>query len=256
MASTSTPPQPSKPDHWSSKAYTTAAPFVPALTSALLAHLTPHLTPTSRILDLGAGDGPLSARLAALVPHGRVLGLDSSPAMIAAAGQTHAHTNCSFRVADCARLRTEAPDLLNGTWDTVFSNAALHWILRAPASRDTVFADVHAALKPGGVFVAELGGKGNVAEVHAALVAALLHCGVSGERARAACPWFFPTEAWVRDMLGKAGFVVEVVETEFRPTRLTAEGGDGDGTGGLDGWVRLMGKQFLEEVDEGRREEV
>lgn len=68
--------------------------------------------------------------------------------------------------------------------------------------------------------------------------------------ARAADPWFFPDEAWMTKMLEETvgGFKVERIEREYRPTAA--------GAGGIEGWVRLMGKQFFDAVsDEGEREE-
>lgn len=99
--------------------------------------------------------------------------------------------------------------------------------------------------------MAEMGAHGNVAEVHAALVAALVHRGVSAVRAREASPWVFPSAEGMRGLLEGVGFVVEVVETELRQTRLT----EGEG-GGLEGWVRLFGEGFLEAVGVEEREGV
>lgn len=136
----------------------------------------------------------------------------------------------------------------------VFSNAALHWILRDEETRESVLRGVHAALVPGGKFVFEMGGAGNVADVHAALLSALLmRQGLSIEETREACPWFFPSEEEMRKLLEGVGFVVDNSEVEYRPTRLTEEE-----AGGLGGWVRLMGAAFLDVLgdDEVRREEV
>lgn len=94
-----------------------------------------------------------------------------------------------------------------------------------------------------------MGGAGNVAEVHAALISALIHQGVPLEEARAASPWFFPSETWMRTALEGVGFHVEVLETEYRPTKLTT-----DEKGGLRGWVELMGAEFLDVLgNEGKR---
>lgn len=136
----------------------------------------------------------------------------------------------------------------------VFSNAALHWILRGKETRESVLRGVHAALAPGGKFVFEMGGAGNVADVHTALLSALLmRQGVHIEKARDACPWFFPSEKEMRELLEGVGFEVDKTEVEYRPTRLTEEEG-----GGLEGWVRLMGVAFLDVLgdDEARKEEV
>jgi SAM-dependent methyltransferase len=130
------------------------------------------------------------------------------------------------------------------TFDKVFSNAALHWILGDPATRDIVFKGVNDALKDGGTFVFEMGGKGNVAEMRAAILAAVSKR-VGVQAAQAVDPWFFPDEEWMKGMLEKHGFVVEKMELEARPTRV--EEGEG---GGIEGWVRLMGSSFFDVVGE------
>ncbi|KAF4534634.1 Methyltransferase type 11 [Lasiodiplodia theobromae] len=240
--------------------YKTSASFVPQLTTTVLSYLSPE--PTDHILDIGCGDGPLTEHIASLVPQGSVLGLDASPSMIKTAQEEHSSLpNISFQVADCADLPTSAPDLLASArtaprFTKIFSNAAFHWILRSPHSRTnpTVFSHLCTLLRPGGRLVLEAGGAGNVAEVYTALTAALVtHGGVASvAAAREASPWYFADEGWMRDALAEAGFEVERVEKEYRPTRLTTDEG-----GGVEGWVRLFGKQFLEAVqgaDEQERE--
>ena len=108
------------------------------------------------------------------------------------------------------------------------------------------------ALAPGGKLVFEMGGAGNVAEVHAALLAAVVHQGASIEAAREASPWFFPSEELMKKMLTEVGFEVERSEVEYRPTQLTTETKKG---GGIEGWTRLMGAQILEVLPEGGGEE-
>jgi trans-aconitate methyltransferase len=162
--------------------------------------------------------------------------------------------NCSFHVQDCTTFSASAKSkFLTGKWDKVFSNAALHWILRSPSTRLDVFKSAHAALKPGGVFVFEMGGHGNVAEIYAALIAGLVMQGFSTQEAAEVSPWFFPSVEWVRDAVTGVGFAVEKVETEYRPTKMNAK--DSEGNGGLDGWVRLMGANFIEVLDEEKRDE-
>ena len=98
-----------------------------------------------------------------------------------------------------------------------------------------------------------MGGAGNVPEVHAALLAALTHQGVSIDKARAASPWFFPSEVWMRTALEDIGFHIEILEVEYRPTKLT---GGQEGLGGLEGWVRLMGASMLDELENDVKREL
>lgn len=130
----------------------------------------------------------------------------------------------------------------------MFSNAALHWILRDASTRDSVIPAVHAALVPGGTFTFEMGGLGNVAEMRTGLLMALGRR-VGIEKAAAADPWFFPDEKWATAAMEAAGFRVDRVEREWRPT--TAD------EGGVEGWVRLFGKQMLDVVEDAdEREQV
>lgn len=139
---------------------------------------------------------------------------------------------------------------MSGKWDKVVSNAALHWILRDEGTRINTLKACYDALKPGGRFVFEMGGTGNVNEVHAALLSALMHQGMSAEEARKADPWFFPSEKWMKAALEGVGFHVEKLELEYRPTACTSEE-----EGGLQGWIRLMGGQMIESLQDREKEE-
>jgi trans-aconitate 2-methyltransferase len=97
------------------------------------------LTGRERILDLGCGDGALTAQLAARVPQGLVVGLDSSPSMIAAAAR-QALPNLRFQLRDMRALACDQE------FDAVFSNSALHWVKDHP----DLLRRVLRALKPGG----------------------------------------------------------------------------------------------------------
>jgi hypothetical protein len=170
------------------------------------------------------------------------------------AAQKYKNTHVEFRVSDVRQLESRLQDGTVeglGSWDKVVSNAALHWILKDPSTRVSVIRAAHLALAPNGHFIFEMGGHGNVAEVHAALISAIHHAGVPLASARAASPWFFPSEVWMRTVMQDVGFEVVTLETEYRPTKLTEEEG-----GGLEGWVRLMGAEVLETVGEGTRERV
>ena len=228
----------SKPkDHWTHSAYNASASFVPLLTSEILQWLNPQSTDT--ILDLGCGDGVLTAKIANMCSS--IDGLDASANLLESAKTSYGTvTNATWRMVDCRYLET-SKELEEGRYDKVFSNAALHWILRDPSTRMSVLRGAYKALRPGGKFVFEMGGAGNVEGVYAALLAALKHQGVSIEDAREACPWYFPSEKLMKNTLEEAGFTVLKSRAEYRPTELTT-----GKAGGLEGWVRLMGAQFLE----------
>ena len=133
--------------HWDPQAYATNAGFVPALGQPVAALLAARAG--ERILDVGCGDGVLTAEIAAT--GASVVGVDASPEMIAAA---------RGRGLDARVMSGEALDFA-GEFDAAFSNAALHWIRDAGA----VARGVMRALKPGARFVGEMGGTGNGATI-------------------------------------------------------------------------------------------
>lgn len=136
---------------WSPTDYARNAAFVPELGRAVVELLAPK--PGERILDLGCGDGVLTEVLVAA--GAEVVGVDASPAMVAAARAR----GLDARAMDGQALAFEAE------FDAVFSNAALHWMLDPGA----VAAGVFRALRPGGRFVGEQGGAGNIAKLRQAL---------------------------------------------------------------------------------------
>src|SRR3954468_9437633 len=110
------------------------------------------------VLDAGCGSGRLTELLIERVPDGRVIGVDASASMIEAARE-RLGPDADLRVADLVGL-----DLGGETVDVVYSTATFHWI----ADHDALFASLRAALRPGGRLVAQCGGAGNIASLHAA----------------------------------------------------------------------------------------
>jgi trans-aconitate methyltransferase len=185
---------------WDPQAYATNARFVAELGEPVVALLAPR--PGERILDLGCGDGALTEKLAALGCS--VVGVDASPEQIAAARAR----GLDARVMDGQRLAVAQE------FDAVFSNAALHW-MKDP---DAVIAGVAHALKPGGRFVGEMGGAGNIRGIVLALTAALARRGLAPE-----LPWYFPSAEEYRAKLEAAGFAVEEIALFPRPTPLPGD---------------------------------
>ncbi|TLS24794.1 hypothetical protein PpBr36_08474 [Pyricularia pennisetigena] len=237
-------------DNWSSKEYQNAASFVPKLAVEIMKWLNPQKD--DEILDIGCGDGVLDIQIAQIVAQGRgrLHGIDSSASMIGTAMEAASDAglkNCTFEVCDATDL-VNKPELQGGTFNKVFSNAAMHWILRPEDKREQFFVGVKNALVPGGTFAFEMGGLGNVSELKAGIFSAVgRRIGLA--RAVEASPWFFPDEDWMRQMMENTvgGWTIERMERVWRPTTADA--------GGVDAWIRLMAKQFFDAVQEDQREE-
>jgi trans-aconitate 2-methyltransferase len=114
------------------------------------------------VLDAGCGTGRVTEALAEHLPQGRVVALDASPAMIAAARERLARfgQRVTYVVADLAR-----PLPLRDPVDVVVSTATFHWV----ADHDALFGHLAAATRPGGRLVAQFGGVGNIARVKSVL---------------------------------------------------------------------------------------
>jgi trans-aconitate methyltransferase len=209
---------------WDPATYARNARFVADLAGEVVALLGPR--PGERILDVGCGDGVLTARLA--VTGATVVGVDASVELLAAARER----GLDVRQGDAQALAFE------GEFDAVFSNAALHWMLQP----DAVLAGVARALRPGGRFVAEFGGHGNVAAPRVALSAVLARRGLDAD---ALTPWYLPTSEEYRARLESAGFVVERIALQPRATPLPGEMAD---------WLETFAQPFLAALAPGDRE--
>jgi trans-aconitate 2-methyltransferase len=203
---------------WDATRYDDEHAYVWKYGASLLELLAP--LPGERILDVGCGTGHLTAQIAAAGAH--MVGIDKSVSMVAEAQRNY--PQLQFEVADARTFRFTEP------FDAVFSNAALHWI-KEPERAITC---VRVALKPGGRFVAEFGGNGNVQKIVAALTdAARAITGATLEP-----PWYFPSIAEYATLLEQASLEVTFATLFDRPTPL-------EGEGAMRRWVEMFAADLL-----------
>ncbi len=209
---------------WNPKCYAENARFVSDLATPLLTLLNPRAHEI--ILDVGCGDGALSEKIA-----------DSGCKLYA--------VDSSFAQVEAARKRGLQAAVMDGqclsfkqVFDAVFTNAALHW-MKAP---EAVVSGVWRLLKPGGRFIGEFGGEGNIRTIRAALHAGLRRRGIDPE---VIDPWYYPSREEYSALLGRAGFTVDSIELIPRPTPLP---------GDLSVWLDIFAQPFSCCVDEGDRQ--
>jgi trans-aconitate methyltransferase len=213
---------------WDTQAYEKNGAFVHGMAGGVMDWLAAR--PGESILDLGCGDGQLTNRIAAT--GAIVVGVDSSSEMVAAA---------QSRGVDARQGSGDALPFADNSFDAVFSNAALHWM----RDQDAMMDEVGRVLKPGGRFVAEMGGLGNIAAIHVGFKAVLalhgygdLEDGVN----------YFPSLDAYRHRLTKHGFNVENIALIPRPTPLPDSG--------MQGWLRTFRRGVLDSLPETLRENV
>ena len=222
-------------NQWNAAEYDAKHAFVYEKAKGLVELLAPKAG--ERILDLGCGTGALTAEIAGR--GAEVLGVDRSEEMVAQARKKYPALR--FEVMDARELRfnrDKADKAGEVGFDAVFSNAVLHWIPEA----EEVIAGVARALKPGGRFVAEFGGKGNIQKLVAGFQGAL--AAVEMRPPEEVGPWFYPSVAEYAGMLEKHGLEVREASLFDRPTVLE------EGERGLENWIRVFRQTFLEKMGE------
>jgi SAM-dependent methyltransferase len=213
---------------WEAKDYAQNASFVHGLAGGVVEWL--DAKPTESVLDLGCGDGQLTERL--IATGASVTGVDLSPEMLAAARS---------RGIDAHEGSAESLPFADRSFDAVFSNAVLHWV----RNQDTMMGEVRRVLKPGGRFVAEMAGHGNLAAVRVAFMTVLARHGHCDGEEGVNC---YPTPKAYQQRLERNGFHVERIALIPRPTPLPDSG--------MEGWLRTFRRGVLAEVPELLRETV
>jgi trans-aconitate methyltransferase len=213
-------------NQWNAAQYDAKHAFVYEKAKGLVELLAPQAG--ERILDLGCGTGALTAEIAERGVE--VLGVDRSEEMISQARRKF--PALKFEALDARELR------FNAEFDAVFSNAVLHWIPEAKQ----VIAGVAHALKPGGRFVAEFGGRGNIQRLVEGFHRAFSALGML--EPDGVSPWFYPSAGEYASLLEGHGLEVREASLFDRPTMLE------EGERGLENWIRLFRQTFLEKMGE------
>jgi len=199
-----------------------------------------------RILDVGCGDGKVTAEIARAIPRGFVTGTDVSPEMIAFAEKSFPrkhHPNLQFQICDARKIgkRLFSPPQ---AVDLVFSNAALHWV----DDHEQFLLAAGSVLKCGGRLVVSCGGKGNAYDVFLALRPEMRLQRWREFFRRMRAPYFFHSPAEYEKWLPHHGFMVNALK--LSPKDATYPGADGFAT-----WLRTTWIPYVQRVPEELREE-
>jgi trans-aconitate methyltransferase len=208
---------------WNADLYDDKLSFVSMFGKGVVELLQPQSG--EKILDLGCGTGDLSYEISK--SGAIVTGMDFSGEMLERAREKY--PQISFIVEDGETFRT------NQKYDAVFSNAALHWMKQAAK----VVESVELALHPGGRFVAEFGGQGNVQTVIRGITEVLSED--YGINVAERNPWYFPSIGEYSTLLEQSGFQVSYAHHFDRPTPLTG------GEEGLNHWLDSFANDFFPE---------
>lgn len=193
------------------------------------------------ILDVGCGDGKVTAELAQALPRGSVTGVDASPQMIEFANKLFPATkfsNLRFRVMDARKLKFERQ------CDLIFSNAALHWV----DDHEAILRGASVILKPGGRLMISCGGKGNAHDVFLALRPEMRLARWKNFFRKMPLPYFFYAPGDYEKWLPKHGFKINSLQLATK--EVAYAGAEGFAT-----WLRTTWLPFVQRVPENLREE-
>ena len=224
---------------WNAADYAANSAIQQAWARELIAKL--NLRGDEHILDVGCGDGKVTAEIARALPRGSVTGADASPQMIEFAKKNFATTefsNLRFRVLDARKIK------VGRQFDFVFSNAALHWV----DDHQAILRGVASVLKPGGRLIVSCGGKGNAHDVFLALRPEMRLKRWCEFFRRMPMPYFFYAPDDYEKWLPKFGF--QINRLELAPKDATYAGAEGFAT-----WLRTTWIPYVQRVPETLREE-
>ena len=201
-------------NNWDSNFYQDKHNFVTKYGEDIVELLTPQSNEV--ILDLGCGNGELSAKIAEY--GATVYGIDFATEMINKA-------SINYPQIKFMQHNAENPFPFENKFDAIFSNAALHWMM----SPEKVIKNIADSLKTGGRFVFEMGGKGNINTIIQSIEV------VAKKYNLANLPIYnyFPSLSEYANLLEKYGFRVVFARHFDRPTPL-------NGQDGLKNWIKMF----------------
>jgi trans-aconitate methyltransferase len=154
-----------------------------------------------RILDLGCGDGALTAELAEYVPDGYVLGIDASESMIATARKYYTGSNLQFERQDINAVDFESE------FDVVFSNATLHWI----KDHKRLLRKVFECLRDRGTARFQFAGDGNCSNLIRIVRELMAENPYVGAFRDFDWPWYMPSCREYQTLLNETSFTEKKV---------------------------------------------
>jgi trans-aconitate 2-methyltransferase len=224
---------------WSAADYASNSSVQQTWARELIARL--KLRGDERILDVGCGDGKITAEIARAVPRGAAVGVDASPEMIGFANRTFLPSkipNLEFHVMDARKI------LFVRKFDLVFSNAALHWV----DDHQAILRGAASVLRAGGRLVISCGGKGNAHDVFLALRPEMRLKRWRQFFRKMEAPYFFHSPEEYRKWLPRFGF-------KTRSVKLTPKDATYPGREGFATWLRTTWLPYTQRVPEDVREE-
>ena len=230
---------------WNAADYAANSTVQQSWARELIARL--QLRGDEHILDLGSGDGKITAELARAVPRGAVTGVDASAEMVAFAQKTFPVakiSNLKFRICDAREIKSLCGHAPANQFDLVFSNAALHWV----DDHEKVLRGAAAVLKAGGRLAVSCGGKGNAHDVFLALRPEMRLKRWREFFRKMPLPYFFYAPGDYEKWLPKSGFKIKALK--LAPKDATYAGADG-----FEKWLRTTWLPFVQRVPENLREE-
>jgi len=149
-----------------------------------------------RILDLGCGDGGITAQLTELVPNGLVVGIDASQSMIESAQKSYKAENMKFELMDINTIDFE------DEFDVIFSNATLHWV----KDHNKLLANVYKNLRAGGIVRSNFAADGNCSHFFKVIRQVMAEKKYAEYFSDFDWPWYMPSIGEYEELLEKSSF--------------------------------------------------